>query len=279
MKILVTGGTGQLGTELSKRLPDAFCTGSKDLDISDQDAVRKFVIQNNIDTVINCAAYTATDAAENNYAIAKQVNCIGAKNLANWSQNLIHISTDYVFDGTANRPYKETDTVHPLGVYGMTKLMGERAVMANARNAIIIRTSWLYSLNGKNFLKTMQKLGAEKESIGVVADQIGTPTSAGDLADAIVQIIPQIRPENRGIYHFSNEGQCSWYDFATEIMKVSGLQCRVNPIPTSQYPTLVQRPAYSVLDKTKIKHTFGLKISDWQDALARCVKGSKGKNL
>ncbi|MBO4683348.1 MAG: dTDP-4-dehydrorhamnose reductase [Alphaproteobacteria bacterium] len=271
MKILVTGGTGQLGLELIKLLPDAICTGSKDLDITNQDAVRKFVIQNDIDTVINCAAYTAVDAAENDYATAKQVNFVGAKNLANWAQNLIHISTDYVFDGAANRPYRETDTVHPLGVYGTTKLMGERAVLANARNAIIIRTSWLYSLNGKNFLKTMQRLGAEKKSIGVVADQFGTPTYAADLAVAITKIIPQMKPENAGIYHFSNEGQCSWYDFASEIMKQSGLQCRVEPITTSQYPTPARRPQYSVLDKTKIKNTFGLEISDWKNALARCI--------
>ena len=271
MNILVTGGKGQLGTELSKLLPDAIFVGSKDLDITIYSDVQNFVKQNNIDTIINCAAYTNVDGAESDKYRANQVNALGPRNLAETGRNLIHISTDYVFDGNMKRPYNEKDKPNPKSVYGYTKMMGECSVLQAQQPAIIIRTSWLYSDHGKNFLTTMQRLGKERPELNVVNDQIGTPTYAFDLAKAIVDIIPQIDLKNSGVYHFSNMGVCSWYDFACEIMKLSGLDCKVNPIPTSQYPTPAKRPNYSVLDKSKIKKTFGIKIDDWQDALVRCI--------
>lgn len=268
---LITGSHGQLGTALAKLLPDAILTDADTLDITNADAVRDFVQSHNIDTIINCAAYTATDRAEDDAACARRVNTDGPENLAKSGARIIHISTDYVFDGTAHNPYTPGDTPHPISVYGKTKRDGEIAVLNNAKTAIIIRTAWLYSPYGNNFVKTMRRLGMDKESINVVCDQIGTPTSAASLADAIVQILPQIRDGMHEIYHFTNEGVCSWYDFACAIMEMSGLKCAVNPIPTSAYPTRVARPAYSVLSKEKIKQDFGIKIEHWRCALQKCI--------
>ncbi len=273
MNILITGANGQLGTELSGLLPNAILTDAKELDITNKNAVSRFVKRHNINTIINCAAYTAVDAAEDNIIDAVKINAIGPENLAKTGRKMIQISTDYVFDGSAKRPYKTTDKPFPLSIYGYTKLLGERAVSRFAHEHVIIRTAWLYSPYGKNFVKTMQKLGAEKSEINVVNDQFGTPTYAADLAQAIVEIIPQIDEKKSGVYHFTNMGQCSWYDFACEIMKKSGLQCKVNPIPSSQYKTAAPRPLYSVLDKTKIIDTFGITTpDDWKDGLARCIR-------
>lgn len=271
-KILITGAHGQLGTELSKLLPYAVLTDVDQLDITDLTAVQKFVKEKDIATIINCAAYTAVDKAEDDVLLATKINTIGPENLAKTGCKVVHISTDYVFDGRNYRPYTPEDEANPVSVYGQTKRAGELAVLKNAKEAVIIRTAWLYSPYGNNFVKTMRRLGAEKESINVVSDQVGTPTYAADLAAAIVKLLPQISEANKGIYHFTNEGVCSWYDFAQEIMDESGLKCQVNPIPTSAYPTRAQRPAYSVLDKSKIKNTFGIQIAHWKHALQRCQK-------
>ena len=269
--ILITGAKGQLGTELQTRIPDAIATDYKELDITNLVAVSSFVHRNKIDTIINCAAYTAVDRAEGDKAHAYKLNALGPEYLAKTGANMVHISTDYVFDGAANRPYTPDDVANPMSVYGATKKQGELGVIKHAPNAVIIRTAWLYSPYGGNFVKTMRELGAQRDSINVVCDQIGTPTYAGDLADAIVKIIPQMNKDNGGIYHFSNEGVCSWYDFATQIMDMSGLKCRVNPITSDKYPTRAVRPAYSVLDKSKIKQTFGLEIDHWTKGLEKCI--------
>lgn len=271
-KILITGGTGQLGRELKNLLPDAISTGSSDLDIIDLDAVNSFIKNNDIKTIINCAAYTAVDKAEETFDTAYKTNVIGPYNLAKMGLKLIHISTDYVFDGNSNKPYKEEDNTNPISVYGKTKRKGEEEILKNSNNAIILRTAWLYSSYGNNFLKTMIRLGQEKEEINVVSDQIGSPTYAGDLADAIVKILPQINETNKGIYHYTNEGVCSWYDFAITIMELSNLNCKVNPIPSFKYPTKATRPFYSVLDKTKIKETFNIEINHWSEGLKRCLR-------
>ncbi|MDO4162128.1 MAG: dTDP-4-dehydrorhamnose reductase, partial [Pseudomonadota bacterium] len=243
---LITGSQGQLGTELSKLLPQAIRTDVKTLDITDATAVKNFVTAHNVDTIINCAAYTAVDKAEDDLELAAKINIDGPRNLAESGAKIIHISTDYVFDGTGYKPYEPEDKANPVSVYGKTKLAGEQAVFEKAREAVIIRTAWLYSPYGNNFVKTMRKLGIERESLNVVCDQIGTPTCAADLAAAIVKIIPQMNEQNKGVYHFTNEGVCSWYDFAHEIMALSGISCRVNPIPSSAYPTKAKRPFYSV---------------------------------
>lgn len=269
---LITGSRGQLGTELAKLLPDAILTDADTLDITDAAAVSEFVRTHNIDTIINCAAYTAVDRAEDDAETAHLVNVTGPENLAKSGARIIHISTDYVFDGCGHTPYEPSDTPNPVSVYGRTKLAGEVAVLANAKSAVIIRTAWLYSPYGNNFVKTMRRLGAEKNAITVVCDQIGTPTSVADLAAAIVAILPQMRDGMREVYHFTNEGVCSWYDFACAIMELSGLKCTVNPIPSSAYPTRATRPFYSVLSKQKIKNDFNLTIPHWREALIKCLK-------
>jgi len=271
-KILITGANGQLGIELSKLLKGAVLTDVDSLDITDFSAVQNFVRDHQISTIVNCAAYTNVDGAEDNPDLAYKINVTGPENLAKTGCQLVHISTDYVFDGKSCKPYTPDDILCPLSVYGKTKLEGEKAVLQNALEAIVIRTAWLYSPYGKNFVKTMLKLGAEKDSISVVADQIGTPTYAGDLAAAIAKILPQIDTKTRGIYHFTNEGVCSWYDFAHEIMEEAGLKCKVCPIPSSAYPSKAVRPFYSVLDKAKIKHTFGIEIKHWKEGLKQCLK-------
>lgn len=270
--ILITGGKGQLGTELSKLLPNALLTDINELDITNKDAVDKFVKKHKIETIINCAAYTNVDKAEDDNKVATSINVIGPTNLASTGCKMIHISTDYVFDGMQYKPYTTEDKTHPLSVYGKTKRLGEEAVLMHSNKAIIIRTAWLYSPYGNNFVKTMLRLGQEKKEINVVSDQVGSPTYAADLAKAIVQILPHMEQYKNRIYHFTNEGICSWYDFAYQIMKESHLKCQVNPIPTELFPTKAKRPSYSVLDKSAIKRDFGIQIPHWQDGLQRCLK-------
>ena len=271
-KVLVTGANGQLGRELQNLLPNAIFADRSTLDITNLDAVKNFITNNHIETIINCAAYTAVDQAEDDFELAKKINEDGPRNLALSGAKIIHISTDYVFDGRHYKPYLPQDKVNPISAYGRTKQAGELAVLENAKIAIIIRTAWLYSAHKNNFVKTMRSLGAERESLNVVDDQIGSPTFAGDLAQAIVEILPQINEANKGIYHYTNEGVCSWYDFAIEIMSLSRLDCKINPIPSLAYPTKATRPFYSVLDKTNIKETFNIKIPHWKESLAKCLK-------
>lgn len=270
--ILVTGAYGQLGTELKNLLPGAIFADVDVLDITDEEAVNDFVKTNNIKTIINCAAYTAVDKAEDDADTAKRINEIGPMNLALSGAKIIHISTDYVFDGTNCKPYLPEDETKPISIYGKTKRAGELAVLNNAAVAVVIRTAWLYSSYGNNFVKTMRRLGAEKESLNVVADQIGSPTYAGDLAQVIVDILPKINENNKGVYHYTNEGICSWYDFATEIMTLSNLNCKVLPIKSADYPTRAVRPFYSVLDKSKLKKTFNISIPHWKESLVKCLK-------
>lgn len=278
--ILVTGANGQLGSELRKigfsALDEVFYTDVAELDITDYAAVEKFVKDKEIDTIINCAAYTAVDKAEEEPQLAAKINTEAVTNLARAAAKegclLIHISTDYVFDGTGTKPYSEKDKPCPVSVYGKTKLAGEEAILKSRCFHIIIRTAWLYSSFGNNFVKTILRLAAERPEINVVSDQVGSPTYAGDLAAAIVAIMyNEERIEHEGIYHYSNEGVCSWYDFAAEIVRLSGKECRVKPVTTAEYPTKTQRPAYSVLDKSKIKKTFGIEIPEWKDALAKMM--------
>lgn len=269
--LLITGSKGQLGLELSRLLPQALGVDIDVLDITNAGEVAAFVKQKNIDTIVNCAAYTAVDKAEDDEVLCRKINVDGVKNLAQTGVRLIHISTDYVFDGKNCKPYTETDMPNPLSVYGKTKREGEQVALM-AKTAVVIRTSWLYSAYGNNFVKTMRRLGSEKESLKVVADQIGSPTFAGDLAQVIVDILPQINENTHGVYHFSNEGVCSWYDFAHEIMALSNLKCNVMPIASEDYPTKVTRPFYSVLNKAKIKQHFRIKIPHWREGLEKCLK-------
>ncbi len=268
--LLITGSQGQIGTELRNILgdqPNIFYADREELDITDEKAVKAYIDQHSIDTVINCAAYTAVDGAEDEPELANAVNNIGAGILAKYAKTIIHISTDYVFDGTGHLPYKPEDTTNPVSVYGKTKLAGEQSVLANAQTAIIIRTAWVYSPYGSNFVKTMLRLGKERDTLNVVADQIGSPTCARDLADAIVQILPQIKLGTKQIVHYTNEGICSWYDFAVAIMEETGVTCKVNPIETSEYSTKAKRPAYSVLETDKIQELYGVAIRHWRNAL------------
>lgn len=269
--LLITGANGQLGTELKALLPRALGVDLPDLDITDEAAVKDFVSSNRIDTIINCAAYTAVDKAEDEPEKCYAINVAGVMNLAKTGAKIIHISTDYVFDGAGFQPYKETDKTNPVSVYGQTKRDGEIILKDLAQTCAIVRTSWLYSPYGANFVKTMRRLGAEKETLNVVADQVGTPTCAADLAAAVAALTAQIKDGTRETYHYSNEGVCSWYDFAREIMKLSGLSCRVNPIETAQYPTKAKRPFYSVLNKSKIK-SLGINVPHWQESLEKCLK-------
>lgn len=279
--ILVTGANGQLGSELRKAgfsaLDEVFFTDVAELDITDYAAVEKFVKDNEIDTIINCAAYTAVDKAEDEPELAEKINTQAVANLAKAAAKedclLIHISTDYVFDGTASEPYSEKAKTCPVSVYGRTKLAGEQAILKSGCFYIIIRTAWLYSSFGNNFVKTILRLAGERKEISVVSDQVGTPTYAEDLAKAIVAIMEnEERIEHEGIYHFSNEGVCSWYDFAVEIVKLGKKDCKVLPVTTAEYPAKTRRPAYSVLDKTKIKHTFGIEIPEWKESLEKMMK-------
>jgi dTDP-4-dehydrorhamnose reductase len=285
--ILVTGSHGQLGSEI-KALVDNnmkysldkkfFFTTKDTLDITDKNAIEEFIKSNNIDIIINCAAYTAVDNAEENIIMADAINREAVRDLAIFSLKykikLIHISTDYLFDGNSFKPYTEDIQSNPQGIYSKTKLAGEQEIrQINPPNSIIIRTSWIYSSLGTNFVKTMLRLGKEKESLNVVFDQIGTPTYARDLAEAILTIInhPIIESSSVEIYHYSNEGVASWYDFAQAIFEISNINCKVYPIETHQYPTPAKRPYYSILNKAKIKKVYGLEIPYWRNSIKDCL--------
>jgi dTDP-4-dehydrorhamnose reductase len=288
MNILITGSNGQLGSEI-RELSTSYETVNfifkdlPDLDICNFDEFQNFIIKNNITAVINCAAYTAVDKAEEDEVIAKKVNAEGVSNIVKALQKingkLIHISTDYVFDGDHFLPYQESDKVNPIGVYGNTKRRGELAVINSDIDAIVIRTSWLYSAFGNNFVKTMLKLGHERDELGVIFDQVGTPTNACDLAKTCLDILLDKSSANintKGkIYHYSNEGVTSWYDFAKAIMELGSLDCKVRPIETKDYPTPAKRPHYSILNKSKIKIDFNIQIPYWRDSLEKCIEKLK----
>ena len=284
MNILVTGSNGQLGSEikdLAAKYKDFsfFFRDLPALDICSSDQLDVFFTENKINTVINCAAYTAVDKAEQDAEIAEKVNSEGVLNLVNAlakvNGKLIHISTDYVFDGNSFLPYQESDEVNPIGVYGNTKRSGELAVINSDIDGIVIRTSWLYSAYGNNFVKTMLRLGNERDELGVIFDQVGTPTNASDLAQACLDILSskkQSKMNSKGnMYHFSNEGVASWYDFAVTIMELGKVVCHIKPIETKDYPTAAKRPYFSVLNKTKIKIDFEIEIPYWRDSLAFCI--------
>ena len=284
MNILVTGANGQLGHEMQRVAKSSnhnyiftdVADGYEKLDITNIEDIRNMVKNNNVDIIVNCAAYTNVDKAESDYDTADLINNTAAGNLATAMKEaggtLIHISTDYVFQGDRNTPCQEDWTTNPLGVYGKTKLAGEAAIATTGCNSIIIRTAWLYSQWGKNFVKTMQSLTATHDTLKVVFDQVGTPTFAGDLADTIAHIINTGQTNKTGIYHFSNEGVCSWYDFAKMICKLSGNTCDISPCYSEEFPSPVKRPHFSVLDKRKIKETFGIKVPYWTDSLEVCIK-------
>lgn len=284
-RVLVTGANGQLGCEMRKLgavSPNEYIyTDIAELDITNREAVMGFVTENKIDVVVNCAAYTNVDRAEDDEATAELINATAVRYLAEAVKSvggtLFHISTDYVFGCEGNTPRTEDMPLNPLGAYGRTKLHGEEAIADVGCKALIFRTAWLYSEFGNNFLKTMLRLTAEKEALQVVFDQVGTPTYAGDLAMTIFSIIEGgYYAGNEGIYHFSNEGVCSWYDFATEIALAAGHnKCRLLPCHSNEFPSKVNRPPYSVLDKTKIKQTFGLDIPHWRDSMMYCLRRLK----
>jgi dTDP-4-dehydrorhamnose reductase len=278
--ILVTGSNGQVGSEIkelsSNYFYNFFFTDRNSIDITCKDSIRDYCKANDINVIINCAAYTAVDKAETDIENADIENRKAVKKLALISKELniklIHISTDYVFDGKNFKPYCEEFQTNPQGIYGKTKLDGENEMRdINPKDSIIIRTSWVYSSFRNNFVKTMLRLGKEKEFLGVIFDQVGTPTYARDLAKAILDIIPQIKNKKVEIYNYSNEGVLSWYDFAKEIMRMAKLNCKVNPIETFQYPTPAKRPHYSLLNKSKIKSTFNVEIPYWKDSLDECL--------
>jgi dTDP-4-dehydrorhamnose reductase len=288
MNILVTGSNGQLGSEIKDIVANYkdfrfFFRDLPALDICNSKQLALFFTENSIDTVINCAAYTNVDKAEEDSEIAEKVNATGVLNLVNAVEKvqgkLIHISTDYVFDGSNFLPYQESDEVNPIGVYGNTKRNGELAVINSDIDGIVIRTSWLYSAYGNNFVKTMLRFGNERDELDVIFDQVGTPTSASDLAKACLDILAykkDAKINSKGnIYHFSNEGVASWYDFAVAIMALGKVDCQVKPIQTKDYPTLAKRPPFSVLNKTKIKTDFEIEIPYWRDALEVCIQKLK----
>jgi len=280
--ILVTGGNGQLGSELKEIAPNYqdynfLFTDVKDLDITNHTTVATFVVRNNITAIINCAAYTAVDKAESEPELSNAINHLAVANFAQIAKDknikLIHISTDYVFDGTNHKPYVETDTPNPQSVYGKTKLDGELAIQAmNPANSIIIRTSWVYSKFGNNFVKTMLRLAETRDEISVVADQIGSPTNAADLAETILSILPQVSNETVELFHYSNEGVCSWYDFAKAIFDIKSIDIEVNAIESTEYPTAAERPFYSVLNKERIKEVFQIETPFWKDSIIKNLK-------
>ena len=277
--VLITGANGQLGNEM-RVLSEAnkeytyFFTDVAELDICNEQAVMDFVKANNIKVIVNCAAYTAVDKAEENVDLCTKLNADAVGYLAKAAEangaEFVQISTDYVFDGTAHIPYQETEPTCPNSVYGSTKLAGEQNALTLCSRSMVIRTAWLYSTFGNNFVKTMIRLGKERDTLGVIFDQVGTPTYARDLARVIFAAIRQgVVP---GVYHFSNEGVCSWYDFTKAIHRIAGItDCKVNPLHTEEYPTPAKRPHYSVLDKTKIKNTYQIEIPYWEDSLKECI--------
>lgn len=280
MKILVTGANGQLGRELKTVIEGikpgiTVYTDVDTLDLTDPKTVESFITNGDFTHVVNCAAFTAVDKAETEQALCLKVNRDAVKNIAAVATNLgikvLHISTDYVFDGKSYRPYRESDKVNPVSAYGTSKRKGEMVLLSMCPDAVIVRTAWLYSPHGSNFVKTMLRLGRERKELNVVFDQIGTPTYAYDLAEAVAKII-FARQWMPGIYHFTDEGACSWYDFTKAIHRIAGIEgCAVNPILTDDYPTLATRPHYSVLDKTLIKKTYGIKIPHWEESLQKCL--------
>ena len=280
--ILVTGSNGQLGSELrvlAQKYPayNFHFTDFKALDITNHRAVKAFVKEAHISVIINCAAYTAVDKAESDLEMSTKLNHLAVENFGKIAKEsniqLIHISTDYVFDGTNYMPYTEEDKTNPQSVYGSTKLAGEKALQQiNPANSIIIRTSWVYSSFGNNFVKTMLRLANERTELGVIVDQIGTPTYARDLAKLLLEIIPKLNNNNLELYHFSNKGACSWYDFAKAIFDLKEIDIKVNAIETSQYPTAAKRPFYSVLNKNKIENSFQIEIPNWRASLKECLQ-------
>ncbi len=279
MNILVSGANGQLGMEIRKAVQGSsdnyIFTDVNELDITDAHAVSNLVKSSKIDIIVNCAAYTKVDGAEDAPALADKVNRLAAGNLAAAAKEggacLIHFSTDYVFKGDSPMPLTEDDEESPASVYGATKLAGEREIMASGCNCIILRTSWLYSAYGNNFVKTMLRLASQGKSLKVVFDQTGTPTYAGDLAFAVKQIIDRRMTSHTGIYHYSNEGVCSWYDLAHETLRLAGVECNIVPCRTADYPARAPRPCYTVFDKRKFKETFGIEPPYWRDSLAKCI--------
>ncbi len=283
--ILITGSNGQLGSEI-REISDQYenynfiFTDVEELDLTISEDIVSFFTDNKIDACINCAAYTAVDKAEDEVELAMLVNSTAVENLSKVCKNngtlLFHISTDYVFNGKHFMPYVETDTVSPDSQYGLSKLKGEEAVMLNCDKAIIVRTSWLYSSHGNNFVKTLIKLGNERDQLSVVSDQVGTPTYAADLAEAIMVMIASFdETKPKEIYHFSNEGAISWYDFGKAIMKLSDIECAINPIDSKDYPSKANRPFYSVLSKSKIKKHYSVNVPYWEDSLRRMIIKSK----
>lgn len=283
--VLVTGGNGQLGSELKRNSGSHennlrfFFTDVDQLDITNLDSVDRFVEENNIKYIVNCAAYTAVDKAEDDVDLCYKINRDAVKNLGivanKHGAKVIHVSTDYVFDGTSNVPYTEAEPTSPQSVYGQSKREGEEVLLESCPDSVIIRTAWLYSIYGNNFVKTMIRLGKEKSELNVVADQTGTPTNARDLAQVIIKILDFSEANDfvPGIYHYSNMGVTTWYDFTLAIHANAGITtCKVSPITTSEYPTRASRPQYSVLDKSKIANTFGVNIPQWEDSLSDCVK-------
>ncbi len=284
VKIVITGADGQLGNELKKASKNYpffnFCfTDINKLDITDNSQVINFIKQNNYSYLINCAAYTNVDKAETDESSAFRLNTEAVRYLANavrmFDMKMIHISTDYVFGGTNYIPYREIDTANPTSVYGQTKYEGEKEINNSDAEAIIIRTSWLYSTFGNNFVKTMLKLGRNNDKVDVVFDQIGSPTYAGDLAETILNIIEKTEKGNmpfvKGIYNYSNEGVASWYDLASEIFRIKNINCKVNPVETKMFPRPAPRPSYSVFNKSKIKTTYDIEIPNWRDSLQKCL--------
>jgi dTDP-4-dehydrorhamnose reductase len=278
--ILITGSNGQLGNEMQQaavRFPDFnyIYTDVAELDICDKGALDAFVKANNVNVIVNCAAYTAVDKAEDDVELCYKINRDAVRNIAEVATKnkvkVVHVSTDYVFDGTNYLPYTEDMPVCPATVYGKSKLEGEQDLLENCKESVILRTAWLYSSFGNNFVKTMMKLGVERDSLGVIFDQVGTPTYAADLADAILQLLSN-KTFVPGIYHFSDEGVCSWYDFTKTIHRMANITCDVKPIETKDYPALTPRPHFSVLNKGKIKSTYGISIPHWEASLEKCIQ-------
>ncbi len=278
--ILITGSHGQLGNEMQQaavRFPqfNYIFTDVEELDICDKTSLDAFVKAHKVNVIVNCAAYTAVDKAEDDVELCYKINADAVRNIGEvaTANNLkvIHVSTDYVFDGTNYMPYTEDQPVCPATVYGKSKLAGEQALMASCKESVIIRTAWLYSSFGNNFVKTMLKLGSERDSLNVIFDQVGTPTYAADLADTILKIISH-ETFNPGIYHFSDEGVCSWYDFTKTIHRIAEITCDVHPIETKDYPARTPRPHYSVLNKAKIKAAYEITIPHWEESLEKCIK-------